>query len=66
MWLKMRRKNNRKRDLHADNKPSDKIAANLLKSIKPYIVKRPNGGCQVLFPLSKLDDIVDAATSHIG
>jgi len=25
---------------------------------KPWIVKRPNGGCQVLFPLSELDNIV--------
>jgi hypothetical protein len=47
-------------------KPSAEIAARLLKRIKPYIVKRANGGCQVLFPLSKLDDIADAATSHIG
>jgi len=50
----------------AHNKPSAEIAARLLKCIKPYIVKRENGGCQVLFPLSKLDDIVDAATSHVG
>jgi hypothetical protein len=27
---------------------------------KPYIVKRPNGGCQVLFPLTDLDRLVDA------
>jgi len=27
-------------------------------AFKPYIVKRPNGGCQVLFPLSELDAII--------
>ena len=26
----------------------------------PYIVKRPHGGCQVLFPLGELDRLVDA------
>jgi hypothetical protein len=26
----------------------------------PYIVKRPHGGCQVLFPLAELDRLVDA------
>lgn len=25
----------------------------------PYIVKRPHGGCQVLFPLTELDRLVD-------
>lgn len=25
---------------------------------KPWIVRRPNGGCQVLFPLSELDNLV--------
>ena len=39
------------------------IAAKFRKAIKPYIVKRPNGGCQVLFPLTELDSIIDAATS---
>lgn len=27
----------------------------------PYVVKRPNGGCQVLFPLSELDRLVQTA-----
>jgi hypothetical protein len=27
---------------------------------KPWIVKRPDGGCQVLFPLTELDKLVDA------
>lgn len=31
----------------------------LTKIFKPWIVKRPNGGCQVLFPLSELDTIVE-------
>jgi hypothetical protein len=39
------------------------IAAKLRKLIKPWIVRRPNGGCQVLFPLTELDNIIDAATS---
>ena len=28
---------------------------------KPWIVKRPDGGCQVLFPLSELDRLLDEA-----
>ena len=31
---------------------------------KPWIVKRPHGGCQVLFPLSELDRLVKAATKE--
>ena len=27
--------------------------------LKPWIVRRPNEGCQVLFPLSELDGIID-------
>jgi len=27
---------------------------------KPWIVKRPRGGCLVLFPLTELDRLVDA------
>lgn len=26
---------------------------------KPWIVKRPDGGCQVLFPLTELDKLVE-------
>lgn len=26
---------------------------------KPWIVRRPDGGCQVLFPLSELDNLID-------
>ena len=47
------------------NISSDKIADKLRKLLKPYIAKRPNAGCQVLFPLSELDNIVESATSHI-
>ena len=31
--------------------------------LKKWIVRRPNGGCQVLFPLSELDRIVDQLVS---
>lgn len=30
-------------------------------AFKPYIVKRPDGGCQVLFPLSELDRLLHDA-----
>ena len=48
------------------NMPSAEIADTLRKKIKPYIVKRPGNECQVLFPLSKLDEIVESATSYVG
>ena len=35
-------------------KSTDPIALGA-KLFKPFIVKRPNGGCQILFPLSELD-----------
>jgi len=38
-----------------------KRKANPYDVFKPWIVKRPNGGCQVLFPLTELDRLVDAA-----
>jgi len=28
---------------------------------KPWIVRRPDGGCQVLFPLTELDRLLDEA-----
>lgn len=31
----------------------------ILELFKPYIVKRPNGNCQILFALSELDKLVD-------
>ena len=31
----------------------------ITKLFKKYIVKRPNGNCQVLFALSELDDLVE-------
>ena len=34
------------------------------KLIKPFIVKRPHG-CQVLFPLEQLDDIIDGISGMI-
>ena len=36
-----------------------KLQATASAVFKPYIVRRPNGGCQVLFPLSDLDRLVD-------
>ena len=38
---------------------SQALKRRLLKVIKPYIVKRPRGGCQVLFSLTELDAIVE-------
>jgi hypothetical protein len=32
---------------------------------KPWIVKRPNGGCQVLFPLTELDNIIDKVVEEV-
>ena len=51
---------------HSTNSPMQanaQIAKKLLKAIKPWIVRRPNAGCQVLFPLTELDNIIDEATS---
>lgn len=31
----------------------------ITKLFKKYIVKRPNGNCQVLFALTELDNLVD-------
>lgn len=33
--------------------------AEAVKIFKPYVVRREGGGCQVLFPLSALDQIVE-------
>ena len=38
---------------------------NIQKIFKPYIVKRPNGGCQVLFPLTELDTIVEEILKEV-
>jgi len=45
-------------DVEAAFSPDVHSRASLV--FKPYIVKRPNGGCQVLFPLTELDRLVDA------
>jgi hypothetical protein len=36
-----------------------KAQIKITKCFKKYIVKRPNGNCQVLFALTELDDLVD-------
>lgn len=35
----------------------------ITRLFKKYIVKRPNGNCQVLFALTELDDLVDEIVS---
>ena len=35
--------------------------ARAVKVFKPFIVKRSGGGCQVLFPLSMLDELLEQA-----
>ena len=32
---------------------------------KPWIVKRPDGGCQVLFPLTELDSLVEGVAKIV-
>lgn len=38
----------------------------LARAFKRWIVKRPNGGCQVLLPLSELDATITAGLSPVG
>ena len=37
----------------------------ILHEIRPFIVKRPKGGCQVLFALTDLDGIVNRAVARM-
>ena len=37
------------------------ISSQIASLFKPYFVRRPNGGCQVLFPLTELDNLVEQA-----
>jgi len=41
------------------------VSSQIASLFKPWFVKRPNGGCQVLFPLSELDSIVDQILSIV-
>jgi hypothetical protein len=36
------------------------LSSQIASLFKPWFVRRPNGGCQVLFPLTELDTLVDA------
>lgn len=36
------------------------VSSQVAALFKPWIVRRPNGGCQVLFPLTELDKLVAA------
>lgn len=36
------------------------VILQITRILKPWIVRRPNGGYQVLFPLSELDAIIEA------
>uniref|UniRef100_A0A6M3KTA1 Uncharacterized protein n=1 Tax=viral metagenome TaxID=1070528 RepID=A0A6M3KTA1_9ZZZZ len=38
----------------------DKTLGLVAAVFKPWIVRRSHGGCQVLLPLSELDDLVSA------
>ena len=38
---------------------SKEIRREITKLFKKWIVKRPNGNCQILFALSELDKFVD-------
>ena len=63
-WLEYRENNHPKppadwREAFESRATESKGEARIRKAIKPYIVRRENGGCQVLFPLSKLDEILE-------
>lgn len=36
------------------------VSSQIAYLFKPWVVRRPNGGCQVLFPLTELDKLVAA------
>ena len=45
----------------ADRKHIRALPTKLARAFKKWFVKRPDGGCQVLLPLSELDATIDAA-----
>jgi hypothetical protein len=41
------------------------LTTRVTRLFKPWIVRRPDGGCQVLFPLSELDRLVDETIAEV-
>ena len=52
-FMKKPVKKQTKKDVQKD------VQIEITKCFKKYIVKRPNGNCQVLFALTELDNLVD-------
>lgn len=42
-----------------EERVKEQVFTDIRKRMKPFIVRRPNGGCQVLFPLTEMDRIIE-------